>query len=57
MKTAELPGVDYVSDVVKELDRQIYATQQANRYSHKSMKVNIQYSSSVCSKQFEVTML
>jgi hypothetical protein len=39
MKSAEFPGVDYVSDVVEELDRQIDAVQRANKCSSKSMKV------------------
>jgi hypothetical protein len=39
MKSAELPGVDYVTDVVEELDRQIDAVQRANKRCSKSMKV------------------
>jgi len=39
IKGADLPGVDYVTDVVKELDRQIDAMQRGNKSSHKSTKV------------------
>ena len=39
IKMTELPDVDFVADILKELDRQIEAMQRGNKFSHKSTKV------------------
>ena len=37
--SAELPGVDYVEDVLRELEREIEIVQQATKQNHKVAKV------------------
>ena len=37
--SAELPGVDYVEDVLRELEKEIEAVQQATKANHKVAKV------------------
>ena len=37
---ADLPGVDYVEDVLRELEKEIEAAQQATKGNHKIAKVS-----------------
>ena len=39
--SAELQGVEYVEDVIRELEKEIDAVQQATKGNHKVAKVNI----------------
>ena len=39
LMSAELPGVDYVEDVLLELEREIEIVQQATKQNHKVAKV------------------
>ena len=41
LMSAELPGVDYVEDVLLELEREIEIVQQATKQNHKVAKVRL----------------
>ena len=41
LMSADLPGVDYVEDVLRELEKEIEAVQNATKGNHKIAKVRI----------------